>query len=106
MHKSDFYTQSVILTGLSVIFHAECGFHSHESNFDTYVCEYDTNECDYDTNECDYDTNESDFYTQSVISTRIVILTKKNPSLCRLPWFHGCSHETFYASAFWKKLSS
>jgi hypothetical protein len=33
-------------------------------------------ECDFDTHECDNDTHESNLYTQSVISTRIVILTK------------------------------
>jgi hypothetical protein len=38
------------------VLHAECDFHTQESNFDTY--------------ECDYDTNECDLYTQSVISTR------------------------------------
>jgi hypothetical protein len=53
-----------------VILQAECGFHKHESNFDTYACEYDTHECDNDTLECV-------FYTQSEISTRIVILTRK-----------------------------
>jgi hypothetical protein len=60
----DFHTQSVIL-------HAECGFHSHEINFDTYACAYDTNECDNDLLECE-------LYTQSVISTRIVILARTN----------------------------
>jgi hypothetical protein len=51
--------------------HAECDFNSHESNFDTYACEFDTHESDNDTIECD-------FYTQSVISTHIVILTRTN----------------------------
>jgi hypothetical protein len=57
MHECDFYTQSVI-------FHAECGFHSHESSFDTYPFVYDTHECG--------------LYTQSIISIRIVILTRTN----------------------------
>jgi hypothetical protein len=58
----DFHTHSVILQ-------AECGFHLHESNFDMYACEYDTHESDNDTHECD-------LYTQSVIFTRIVMLTR------------------------------
>jgi hypothetical protein len=59
--ESDVHTQRVIL-------HAKCGFHSSESNFDTYACNIDTHECGNDTHECD-------LWTQSVISTRIVILT-------------------------------
>jgi hypothetical protein len=83
-HECDFYTfecdsytqsvistQYVISTGTSVILHTEFGSTSHKSNFDTYVCEYDTHECDNDTFECG-------FYTQSVMSTRIVILTYTN----------------------------
>jgi hypothetical protein len=59
-----FYTQSVIL-------HAECGFHSHESSFDTYAYDYDTAKCDNDTHEC-Y------LCKQSIISTRIVFMTRTN----------------------------
>jgi hypothetical protein len=44
MHESDFYT-------LSLISHAEFGFHKLECNFDTYKCDY-------------YDTLD----TQSVLS--------------------------------------
>jgi hypothetical protein len=54
-----------------MILHAEYGFHTHESNFYTYASECDTHECDNDTLKCD-------FHTQSVISTHIVILTRKN----------------------------
>jgi hypothetical protein len=78
-HKIDFYMQSTIsirsvwVYTLSVSIHAECGFNTHESNFDTYAGEFDNHECDYDTLVCD-------FYTQSVISTRVVILTRTRHS--------------------------
>jgi hypothetical protein len=61
----------VIFHTPSVILHAKCGFHSHESNFGTHACEYDTHECDNDTHECD-------LYTQSIIFTLIVMLTRTN----------------------------
>jgi hypothetical protein len=60
----DFHTQSVVLS-------VECSFRSHESNFDTYASEFDTYEWD------NY-TLEGDLYTQSVFSTRIVILIRTN----------------------------
>jgi hypothetical protein len=44
--------------------HAKCGF-------ERYACDFDTKECGSNTHECD-------FYTQSVVSTPIVILTRTN----------------------------
>jgi hypothetical protein len=38
---------------------------------------YHTHECDNEMQECDNDMHECDLYTQSVISTRIVILTRR-----------------------------
>jgi hypothetical protein len=64
-----------------VILHAECGFHTHESNFDKYACDNDTHGCVNDTLECDLYTilyAECDFYTQSVVFTRSVTLTHRN----------------------------
>jgi hypothetical protein len=49
----DFHTHSVVL-------HADCGIHWHESNFDICLWEYNTHECDFTT-------HKSDFYTQTVI---------------------------------------
>jgi hypothetical protein len=59
-----FYTHECNFHPHSVIAHAECDFH-------TQVCRFDTYECDFDTLVCD-------IYKQSVISKRILILTRTN----------------------------
>jgi hypothetical protein len=77
LHKIDIYTQSTIslrrvwFYSQSVILHKGCGFHSKENNVDTFGSKYDTHEYDNDTHECD-------LCMQSVISTRIVVLTRTN----------------------------
>jgi hypothetical protein len=58
-----------------VILHAECCFHSRESNFNTYAFEYNNNKCDNDMYECDlYTQSVSYFYTPSVILTRMSVI--------------------------------
>jgi hypothetical protein len=56
--KCDFYAKERFFFTLSVILHADSGFHTYESNFDTYAIEYDTQECDNDSHECDLYTHE------------------------------------------------
>jgi hypothetical protein len=59
-------------------------FDMHECNFDTHECDFDmksvilTNmdECDINTHKCDKNTHECHLYTQSMISSRILILTR------------------------------
>jgi hypothetical protein len=71
-----FHTKNVIYTRRIWFLHEECDFirrvwftHTHEINFDTYECEHDTHEYNYDTLECG-------LYTQNVISTRSMFLTR------------------------------
>jgi hypothetical protein len=79
-HEGDSYTQSDFDR-------LECDSNTHECEFNTLKIdislsltrEYcDTYACEYDTHECDNDTHKCDLYTQSVISTRIMIWTHKN----------------------------
>jgi hypothetical protein len=72
LRHSDFHTQECNFYTFKCEYDTrECGFHSHESSLDTYACEYDTHEFDFYTLECDS-------YSQSVISTRSVVLTSTN----------------------------
>jgi hypothetical protein len=53
--------QRVILTRMRVnMAHAECNFHTN---------------CDFDTHGCDLNTHISDFYMQSVVLTRMSMIT-------------------------------
>jgi hypothetical protein len=66
-HKSDFYTQSVVLTHMSV--NTRLTHKCDNDNFHTHS-EFDTHECDKVTHDCDFNKRKSDSYTQNVISTR------------------------------------
>jgi hypothetical protein len=63
-HKSDLYTQSVMLIHMSVIMTHTCWNHSCVWCSHAY--------CNFNTHECDFNTHECDLYMQSAISIRRV----------------------------------